>query len=370
MSDKSKTIIVKKIKKGGSAHHGGSWKVAYADFVTAMMAFFLMLWLLAMVSPEKRAALSEYFKNFSIFKEAGQSMMSGSTQIMQSSEGEVKHSPSKFDTPHEINLEAQKEKLKEMIRRAVEQKMAALKDQVIIDVVDDGIRIQIVDTEGGWMFAPGSAQPTERANQLLGLVAGYIKESKNRIAVEGHTDASPSKGGSSGNWELSSARASSARKVLENNGLEEKRIERVVGYADNQLLIKDKPNDARNRRISIILLHEKMQPKKSETKPTTADSSAVPVEQKNQQQQVPVEQTAPVPAAPEPVQHLKPTVQPQKQPVLLQPEVPLQQKPVAAPAPVQRSESSEQKKTRIIDIKPGKPIDIINKPVAPPDFNK
>ncbi|MBN2653647.1 MAG: OmpA family protein [Nitrospirae bacterium] len=342
MSDKSKTIIVKKIKKGGGGHHGGSWKVAYADFVTAMMAFFLMLWLLAMVSPEKRAALSEYFKNFSLFSESGQSMMSGSTEIMQNAEGEVKHSPSKFDTPQDINIEAQKEKLKEMIRKAIEQKMAALKDQVIIDVVDDGIRIQIVDTEGGWMFAPGSAQPTERANQLIGLVAEYVKETKNKIAVEGHTDASPTKSSGNGNWELSSARASSARKALENNGLTEKRIERVVGYADNQLLFKDKPNDARNRRISIILLHEKLPHKKTDQKAASSDKpTAAPVEQAPVQQQPP----APIPA---------PVQQPRPAPVQVQP----------------KQQELQQKKPQIIDIKPKKPIDIINKPVNPPDFSR
>lgn len=347
MSDKSKTIIIKRIKKGGGGHHGGSWKVAYADFVTAMMAFFLMLWLLAMVSPEKRAALSEYFRNFTLFKEAGQSIMAGSTQIQQNAEGEVKHSPSKFDTPKEINLEAQKEKLKEMIKKAVEQKMAALKDQVIIDVVDDGIRIQIVDTEGGWMFAPGSAQPTERANQLLGLVADYIKEAKNKIAVEGHTDSSPTKNGSNTNWELSSARASSARKTLENSGLEAKRIERVVGYADNQLLIKDKPNDARNRRISIILLHEKLPQKQPDVKESGKTVTQPPVTQSVP----PVPQQAPAPI-PAPVQQPRPA-------------------PQLAPAPVQpKPQETQQKKPQIIDIKPKKPIDIINKPVATPDFGR
>lgn len=254
MADKSKAIIIKKIKKGHEGHHGGSWKVAYADFVTAMMAFFLLMWLLAMVSPEKRAALSEYFKHFSLFEKAGQSfMMEGQQQIMQKGGEEIKT----FDFG-EGKAALSPEDLKEKLKKAIEEKLRALKDQAVVDIFEGGVRIQLVDLEGKSMFLPGSAQLTPSAKEILKLVGENIKDLPNKIAVEGHTDASPLKAGRITNWELSTDRASSARRELELNGIDPARIARVVGYADTELLIKDNPHDPRNRRISIILLQAKV----------------------------------------------------------------------------------------------------------------
>ncbi len=254
MADKSKSIIIKKIKKGHEGHHGGAWKVAYADFVTAMMAFFLLMWLLAMVSPEKRAALSEYFKHFSIFEKAGQSfMMEGQQQVLEKG-----HEMKTFDFG-EGTISLSPEDLKEKLKKAIEEKLRALRDQAVVDIFEGGVRIQLVDLEGKSMFLPGSAQLTPSAKEILKLVGENIKDLPNKIAVEGHTDASPLKTGRITNWELSTDRASSARRELEANGIDPVRIARVVGYADTELLIKDDPHDPRNRRISIILLQSKVE---------------------------------------------------------------------------------------------------------------
>jgi len=249
MAERLRPIIVIKKKKKHAEHHGGSWKVAYADFVTAMMAFFLLLWLLAMVSPEKRIALSQYFKEFSVFKEQGEKVTQGGLGIFdQKGVGSVHGiAPGRMS-------ELSPEKLKVKIRAAVDTKLQAMKDQVLVDVREGNVRIQIVDNEGSQMFLLGSAKPTEKALEILSLVSETIKETPNKIIVEGHTDAVPYKGGETTNWELSTSRASSARRVLENDGITPDRIAKVIGYADNDLLIKLYPNDPRNRRISIILL--------------------------------------------------------------------------------------------------------------------
>jgi chemotaxis protein MotB len=269
MADKSKSIIIKKIKKGHEGHHGGSWKVAYADFVTAMMAFFLLLWLITMVSPEKRAAVSQYFKHFSIFQEAGQSFMQQSSQVFEKAGGEVKTSTAEFGKgAGELSAEDIKEKL----RKAIEEKLKTLKDQAIVDIFEGGVRIQLVDLEGRSMFQPGSAQLSTSAKEILKIVSENIKDLPNKIAVEGHTDASPLKAGRITNWELSTDRASSARRELEANGIEPGRIARVVGYADTELLLKDAPNDPRNRRISIILLQSKIE------QPPKVQEAAKPVQ--------------------------------------------------------------------------------------------
>ncbi len=256
MADKSKTIIVKKVKRGHEGAHGGSWKVAYADFVTAMMAFFLLMWLLAMVSPEKRAAVSQYFKHFSIFEQSGKSFMKESSQIFEKPGEEVKTVNKEFGQgPGEMSAEEFKNRLK----KAIDEKLQGLKEHLMVDTVEGGVRIQLVDTEGKPMFRPGGAEPSPSAMEILRFVADNIKDMPNKIAVEGHTDSSPLKTQKYTNWELSTERASAARRALQEDGIDSDRIARVVGYADTELLYKDKPTDSRNRRISIILLQEKAQ---------------------------------------------------------------------------------------------------------------
>jgi chemotaxis protein MotB len=265
-------VIIRKIVKKREGHHGGSWKVAYADFVTAMMAFFLLLWLLSMVSQDRRAALSQYFKHFSVFKESGQSFMKGSpTQVFDKGSAEMKRSPG---GGRDDRLSP--EKLQQQIRAAVEEKLSALENQVMVDVSGDDVKIQIVDTEGSLMFQRGSAQLTEKAKQILKLVAENIKNTGNRIVVEGHTDSTPYRGDQITNWELSTARASAARRELETNGIDPSRVARVVGYADQELFLRDDPKNPRNRRISIILMQGKPG-SKNESPKAPSDNEAVAI---------------------------------------------------------------------------------------------
>ena len=273
MEERPQQIIIKKNKKNkGGGAHGGSWKVAYADFVTAMMAFFLMLWLLSMVSEEKKAALSEYFNKYSIFQESGTSAVT--TQNFKMTDPDFLDQP-KLNASKERGVTFQVKKAGEMshrtkqklntrdeelvkkIRSSIDAKMAAVRDQVLVDVVEEGVRIQIIDKEGSIMFHLGSAQPTLKAKEILKLVSSNIKEISGRIVVEGHTDSAPFKKGQITNWELSTSRASSARMELEANEVDPSRISKVVGYADTELLVPLDPLDPRNRRISIIILNAK-----------------------------------------------------------------------------------------------------------------
>jgi chemotaxis protein MotB len=141
-----------------------------------------------------------------------------------------------------------------MMRGAIDNKLQAMKNQVLIETTKEGLKIQIVDNEGSEIFRSGSDEPTEKARQIIRLVSENLREKPNRIIIEGHTDSAPFKSAQKTNWELSTSRASAARRELENNGIDPNRIARVVGYADQDPLIKEDPKDLRNRRISIILL--------------------------------------------------------------------------------------------------------------------
>jgi chemotaxis protein MotB len=267
MSDKKgeKDAVIKKIKKvGHGGAHGGSWKVAYADFVTAMMAFFLLLWLLSMASPEKRTGLAEYFKEFDLFKEGPSSLFPGAGKGLTASPGVIasdKERPTpNQDAGKKLELQIKEltpEQVKSKLQSAVEQKFMKLRDQIVLEVFEGGIRIQIVDKEGSVMFEPGSAVLTPKAREILAMIAENIKETANRIAVEGHTDSTPFATSGISNWDMSVMRASAARRELEADGIDPYRIARVVGYADTEPYVKSDPRDARNRRISLILLYEK-----------------------------------------------------------------------------------------------------------------
>ncbi|MCX7816623.1 MAG: OmpA family protein [Syntrophales bacterium] len=249
-------IIIKKMKKSHhEEHHGSSWKVAYADFVTAMMAFFLLLWLLAMISPEKRAAMSEYFRNFNLFRDvttAGSKGMMNKEGLLGDKQNSLVKSTNAMTG--RVNSRGEKEIIAERLKKAIDEKLRAYSDQIYVDIVEGGVRIQLVDAEGKEMFALGSAEPTPRAKQILSVIAENIQDLQNKVAIEGHTDAAPFKSSQITNWELSTARASAARRELESKGLDPQRIARVVGFADQELFIKDNPRDPRNRRISVTIL--------------------------------------------------------------------------------------------------------------------
>ncbi|MFN3396119.1 MAG: flagellar motor protein MotB [Thermodesulfovibrionales bacterium] len=250
---KEQKIIIKKVKKvGGEGHHGGSWKVAYADFVTAMMAFFLLLWLISMVAPEKRARISAYFKHFSIFEQSGSSFMEKSSEVFSETGESAKKVP--YEMYGQGAPAMKPEEFKESIKKAIEDKLSDIKDQVIVDIFEGGVRIQLVDKEGKPMFDLGSSRPTPMATRILQVIGDNIKSLPNPVAVEGHTDSLTYKSSSYSNWELSTERALTARKELERFGLDPSRLTRVAGYADTVPFIKEDPKDPRNRRISIILM--------------------------------------------------------------------------------------------------------------------
>jgi len=255
--DKPKIIIIKKKRRGHEGAHGGSWKVAYADFVTAMMALFLLLWLLSMVAPDKKVILADFFKHFSVF-DSGQSFMKGSKHAM-------KESGLEFGTTKNIRVQGMKqapaEMLKEKIETELAEKLKEIKDQVLMEVTDEGLKIQIVDSAGQPIFNLGSDKPTERAMEILKIVSTHIKDLPNPIVVEGHTDSAMFRTGAITNWELSTGRASSARRELEVDGIEPARFDKIVGYADKQLLVKEAPFDPRNRRISLLI--KSMPPEKA-----------------------------------------------------------------------------------------------------------
>ena len=254
MSDPKSKIIIKKVKKiSGGGGHGGAWKVAYADFVTAMMAFFLLMWLLSMVAPEKRARVATYFKSFSIFEKSGTSFMD-KTSGMLNDAGENEKKATQQDMAG-TGVQQQPEEVKETIKQAIEAKLGDIKDQIMVDVFEGGVRIQLVDKTGKSMFEVGSADPTAMATRIMQVIGDQVKSMPNPVSVEGHTDSLAYRSSAThGNWELSTERALSAKKQLESFGLNPARLMRVAGYADTVPFVKEDPEDARNRRISIILL--------------------------------------------------------------------------------------------------------------------
>ena len=279
MAGNGGVTIVKKIKKGGHGHHGGAWKVAYADFVTAMMAFFLLLWLLNSVTQEQLEGISNYFAPVSTSASTSGSggMLEGQTMQQQQSTPSPQSSvtvdlpppsagqgpadqegdPDSEATAAAAREEEQFETAQNALRQALESipNLQDLAKSLLVDATPEGLRIQIVDQDGLAMFPSGRANMFDHTKRILGLVAQVIKKMPQMIAIAGHTDAVPfNSGGGYGNWELSADRANASRRALIELGVPESRINRVVGKASEEPLLVDDPNNPRNRRISIILL--------------------------------------------------------------------------------------------------------------------
>ena len=257
MADK-KAVIIKKVKKGGhGGHHGGAWKIAYADLVTAMMAFFLLMWLLNNVSEEKKEQLSIYFKEFSVIEGLPPSMNVGAGG-QNAADPQLKPLIMEGTTGMFAEGKSQEEMLKEAMAKMIEERLKEYKDELIIDTFDNGVRIQMLYGEGNPFFDSASSQLTGDARNVLKVIADTVRDLPNQIAVEGHTDSVPLGGPQSRytNWELSTDRASSARIILQEFGLDPKRMVRVAGYAATQPLIHDNPEDPRNRRVSILLFND------------------------------------------------------------------------------------------------------------------
>ncbi len=331
------TIIIKKVKKGGhGGHHGGAWKVAYADFVTAMMAFFLLLWLLNVTTDVQKRGIADYFEPTLAVK----SEFSGSGGILggkaigkpgalqqdavapsvsmpipaerqpdDGDDGEEAGDPRKALDPDDPSDPQRAEKSQladkadkankadkadkadagdfaarlDKITEAAAAKSAAereerqfaaaefalrqamqdipdlksLAENLVIDRTPEGLRIQIVDQDKTSMFALGSSEMAEPAKKLMALVTQVVQRLPNKVSVSGHTDATPfARIGNYGNWELSADRANASRRALVAAGLPSERIARVVGVADRDPMVADQPNSPRNRRISMVLLHE------------------------------------------------------------------------------------------------------------------
>jgi chemotaxis protein MotB len=285
-------VIVKRYKRAGGGHHGGAWKVAYADFVTALMAFFLVMWLVTAVSKEQRAAIFDYFKNPSM--EPGKSVkpapgMAGpggaSTSPINLHGGMDERRPPialraqpqankmlpetaqhKRTELEELALardavnaaeRRQLDSLMEDLKKAVEnsQTLAPFKDQLLLDITSEGLRIQIVDQQNRPMFDSGSAHLKPYTEQILTELARYLNTVPNRLSLTGHTDAAPYAGASGRtNWDLSSDRANAARRALEAAGLSSDKTARVVGLSSSVLFDRTDPRNPINRRISIIVM--------------------------------------------------------------------------------------------------------------------
>jgi chemotaxis protein MotB len=251
-------IIIKKKGGGHGGHHGGAWKVAYADFVTAMMALFIVLWLLNS-SKQVREAVGGYFKD-----PTGKSKKVGNGE---------KGSGENFAVSKD-NMEQLKEELQKSVRKMND--FQKLSKQIEMTVTSEGLRVELLESDVGTFFTSGSAAPSEKGREMLAMLAAEIGKLPNHVSIEGHTDSKPfAAQGSYGNWELSADRANSARRLMQQKGLRSDQVSQVRGYADQRLRKPDRPEDASNRRISMIVQYlesskdedEKVAPEKEKPPP-------------------------------------------------------------------------------------------------------
>ena len=327
-------LIVKKVRKGGDhGHHGGAWKVAYADFVTAMMAFFLLLWLLNATTEAQKSGIADYFSPAALSntRSGAGSILGGTSLSLDSSsvsdhptggvllalptpadssktdierdaekEGEASHGPAEtgeggrvgedgekgengeIDEKKFAELMAEKEDEKffhaeRELREAIEgiPELEMLSDSLVIDHTPEGLRIQIVDQDKVSMFPLGSSTMYDHTKKLIGLIFQVIEELPNKVAVSGHTDSLPYAADNGyTNWELSIDRANASRRALQQSGFPLERIARVIGMAETEPLLPEDPTNPRNRRISIVLLREAGHEPPPQTHEQTGDMGA------------------------------------------------------------------------------------------------
>ena len=277
--DSQRPIVIKRIKKISGGAHGGAWKIAYADFVTAMMAFFLLMWLLGSTSKAKLEGIAQYFQTPLKVALAGGSGSGDSSSVIKGggtdltrSVGQVKNG--EVEGKKTINLDASRAKkqqeaqealrlqdIKSKLDKAVASnpKMQQFKKQMKIDITSDGLRIQIIDDKNRPMFDSGGAIMKPYTRDILREIGKTLNEVPNRISLSGHTDAVPYAGGEAGysNWELSADRANASRRELVAGGLEDGKVLRVVGLGSAIPFDKDDPNAPVNRRISIIVMNKR-----------------------------------------------------------------------------------------------------------------
>jgi chemotaxis protein MotB len=251
-------IIVRKKADHHDDEHGGAWKVAYADFVTAMMALFIVLWLLS-ASEKVQKAVGGYFQD-----PTGQGRQTGTTT-------------SGVSETLSLN-EKQLNEIKEKVQQAMNQipALKTMQDQVRMTITAEGLRIDLLETKGGLFFQNGDPKPTVAGGELLKVLATELGKLPNKIVIEGHTDSIPYGRPDYSNWELSADRANAARRILTDSGLDSGRISQVRGFADQRLLLKDDPTNPSNRRISIIVRNQGMDPSDIPPAPTSPAKTATP----------------------------------------------------------------------------------------------
>jgi chemotaxis protein MotB len=249
-------VIVIRRKAAHGGHHGGAWKVAYADFVTAMMALFIVLWLMNS-SVHVRKAVAGYFNDPS-----GKSSETGTDRAGSSDSLPVTRD----------NVDRLKEQIEQAVRSS--QDLKGLSKQVEITVTPEGLRIELLEERNGTFFETGSAQLSDKGQELLTLITAKLRTLPNRLSIEGHTDAQPfASGNGYSNWELSTDRANSARRLMQAEGLRPNQVAQVRGYADQRLRLADRPLDPGNRRISLIVQYADAPPPAAKAESTAAAAS-------------------------------------------------------------------------------------------------
>ncbi len=276
--DTQQPIVVKKIKKGGAGGHGGAWKIAYADFVTAMMAFFLLMWLLGSTTQGDLKGIADYFQaplkvalaggsgsgdSSSVIKGGGEDLTRAHGQVKK---GDIEAKKSTinlqalkadFERQEKLKLKGLKEQIEQMIEASPH--LAQFKSQLLLDLTAEGLRLQIVDEKNRPMFDSASSELKAYTKDILRSIGVVLNSVDNRISLTGHTDAQPYAGGAAsfGNWELSTNRANASRREMVAGGLVDAKVMRVVGLASTVLFDKQDPYNPINRRISIVVLNKK-----------------------------------------------------------------------------------------------------------------
>ncbi|MBM3276978.1 MAG: flagellar motor protein MotB [Candidatus Handelsmanbacteria bacterium] len=290
--DGQRPIVIKKVNKGHGGHHGGAWKLAYADYVTAMMAFFLLMWLLASSSEKAKQGLAEYFKDPSKVSLSGGSGTGDRTSLIpgggESITREAGHGKKTEDRTKKREME-RLEKLKQEMQRMIKQdpQLQQFKEQFKVEITDEGLRIQIIDQENRPMFDVASSRMAPHAKDLVEKMAALINDLPNTVTITGHTDARPYLGGLAGysNWELSADRANAARRTLVSGGLREEKVLRVVGVSSSMPFNKQDPLDPANRRISIVVMNKESEDAVLKSGQTRAGEAAAPTRRRPAQEQ-------------------------------------------------------------------------------------
>jgi chemotaxis protein MotB len=230
-------IIIKRVKKGHAGHHGGAWKVAYADFVTAMMALFMVLWLVSS-SEQVKKAIGGYFNDpTGKGKEIGNGMRGNGGESLSLQRDDMK-------------------KLKEKLQQAIStsEPLQKVKEHVVMTIIGEGLRIELTEDAQGMFFESGNAEPSKYGKELMALLATEIGKLPNHVTMEGHTDSKVYAGRNGySNWELSADRANAARRWMQANGMRDDQVSQVRGFADQSLRNKEDPEDAANRRVTLII---------------------------------------------------------------------------------------------------------------------